>query len=295
MAKPTPITNLDANSPLTDAAVRILTARLSDVRQYEQALAERITPDGVHDMRVATRRLRAALALFERRRQLCAAHDTVEKLGEALGAVRELHVQQRWLGMAAERAGDDERPGIQALAEQRKKKLEPRLPGLQAALEKWTTDTAEVLAAITTLDVRGRLGGHRVRKRLRRRLKDVARRMAAVRKSDDAHTAHSLRIGVKKLRYDLELAEPAFPEPVKAMLARLEPLQELLGDLHDADVHLPVVEKFVARADAATQPGGLRLLRDEIDLRERLAASLDEEVTRFTDEKILEQLRDDLC
>jgi CHAD domain-containing protein len=146
-----------------------------------------------------------------------------------------------------------------------------------------------------TFDVRGRLGGHRVRKRLRLRLKGVARRMAAVQKSDDARTAHRLRIGVKKLRYDLELAEPAFPAPVAAMLARLEPLQELLGDLHDADVHLPLVEKFVARADGATQPGGLRLLRDEIDVRERFAAALREEVTRFTDEKILEQLRDDLC
>ena len=103
------------------------------------------------------------------------------------------------------------------------------------------------------------------------------------------------RIGVKKLRYDLELAEPAFAQPIQAMLARLEPLQELLGDLHDADVHLPIVEKFVARADAATQPGGLRLLRDEIDLRDRLAVSLEQEVTRFTDEKILEQLREQLC
>jgi CHAD domain-containing protein len=152
-----------------------------------------------------------------------------------------------------------------------------------------------VSEAIATLDVRGRLAGHRVRRRLRRRLADVKKRVNAVLRSDDAGTAHRLRIGVKKLRYDLELAEPAFPEPLKAMLARLEPLQELLGDLHDADVHLPLVEKFVARADAANQPGALRLLREEIDLRERLGTSLLEELTRFHDERVLEGLRDELC
>jgi CHAD domain-containing protein len=295
MSKPTPIEGLDAETALADAALRTLTARLGDVRQFEQALADHIAPDPVHDMRVATRRLRAGLELFDRKKQLRAAHDCVTALGDALGEVRELHVQLKWLGQAAERAADFERKGIYALGEQRKKKLPPRIDELKTALEKWSHDVPDVLAAITDHDVRGRLGGNRVRKRVRRRLKDVMQRLSALRKSDDAKTAHRLRIGVKKLRYDLELAQPAFPDPVAKLLSRLEPLQELLGDLHDTDVHLPLVEKFVARADGETQPGGLHLLREAIDRREQLGASLEQEVTRFTDEQYLEELRDELC
>jgi CHAD domain-containing protein len=194
-----------------------------------------------------------------------------------------------------ERSTDAERKGIHALGEQRKKKLEPRLGELQEALKTWIAGVPQIEAAVANHDPPGRLGGARVRKRLRRRLRDVQKRMAAVRKSDDAKTAHRLRIGVKKLRYDLELGQPAFPQAIDALLVRLEPLQELLGELHDADVHLPIVEKFLARADAVGQPGGLRLLRDEIDLRDRLSASLAQEVTRFTDEQLLEELRDQLC
>src|SRR5262249_15019431 len=98
MAKPSPIDGLDVDSPLLDAAKKPIAARLSDVRQYEKQ--ERNTtpdPDDVHDMRVASRRLRAALELFDKKGQLAGAETAVKALGDALGEVRELQVQLRWL------------------------------------------------------------------------------------------------------------------------------------------------------------------------------------------------------
>lgn len=44
---------------------------------------------------------------------------------------------------------------------------------------------------------------------------------------------HVLRIQVKRLRYTLEILEPAFPEPLADWLQRLKVLQTILGQHHD--------------------------------------------------------------
>lgn len=296
MAKPAPIEGLDTTSSLEEAARRSIESRLGDMRQYEEKLAGVPEADDVHDMRVASRRLRAALALFDRKRQLRRAYDAVSSLGDALGEVRELHVQLAWLREELSGASERDKVGLQALLEEREAKLPRRVEKLKTALGTWTEDgLPTVEAALAGLSVRGKLGGHRVRKRLSRRLKGTRRRAAAALKSMDARTAHKLRIGAKKLRYLAELAQPAFPDEIGALLDRLEPLQETLGQLHDADVHIPIVEKFLVRADALAQPGALVLLRSEMAHREQQAAALADALGKLREDRVLESLRDALC
>ncbi len=296
MSKPAPIEGLDSTTPLVEAARRSLAARLADVRRFEEQLQGSVDPDDVHDMRVASRRLRAALQLFERRRQLRAAHDAVKALGDALGEVRELHVQLQWLDAAAQEASAEARPGIEALRAEREAKLPRRIERLRIALGQWASDgVPTVEAAIGALDVGGRLGGHRVRRRLADQLKDTRKRASRAAKSPDPRTAHKLRIAAKKLRYAAELARPAFPTEMDALLDRLQPLQEVLGELHDADVHIAVVEKFLVRAEAAAQPGALHLLKQEMVRREQRAAALTDALGALRQDRVLEELRDALC
>lgn len=296
MSKPAPIEGLDPNTTLEDAARASISARLSDVRRFEEKLTGALEPNDVHDMRVASRRLRAALALFDQKSQLCAAYRTVTSLGDALGEVRELHVQLAWLREELAAASERDKVGLQALLEEREGKLPKKVEKLKAALGSWSEDGVPVVeSALAALDVRGKLGGHRVRRRLSRRLKDTRRRVASVVKSMDARTAHKLRIGAKKLRYLAELAQPAFPAEIGALLDRLQPLQETLGELHDADVHVPIVEKFLVRADALAQPGALVLLRSEMAHREAQAAALNESLVKLREDRVLESLRDALC
>jgi len=296
MRKPTPIEGLDAQSTMDEAGRRSIEVRLGDVRKFEEKLAGAVDADDVHDMRVASRRLRAALELFDRKRRLRAAHDAVEALGDALGEVRELHVQLAWLRDELSSASERDKLGLQALAGEREAKLSRRIDRLRAALGTWRDDGAPTVeAALAALSVGGRLGGHRVRRRLSRRLKDTRRRAAAALKSMDPRTAHKLRIGAKKLRYLAELTAPAFPDDIAALLDRLQPLQETLGQLHDADVHIPIVEKFLVRADALQQPGALVLLRSEMAHREEQAARLGEALVKLRDDRVLESLRDALC
>ncbi len=72
-------------------------------------------------------------------------------------------------------------------------------------------------------------------------------------------------------------------------------MQETLGALHDADVHIPIVEKFLVRADALAQPGALVLLRSEMAHREQQAAALGDALAKLREDRILESLRDALC
>ena len=296
MSKPQPIEGLDPSSTMEEAARRSIEARLNDLRKYEEKLTEAADPDDVHDMRVASRRLRAALELFDRKGQLRGAHDAVEKLGDALGQLRELHVQLGWLRDELAAASERDKVGLQALLGEREAKLPKRVERMKIALGTWTEDgLVRVEAALAALDVRGNLAGKRMRGRLSQRLKDTRQRAKATLQSMDARTAHKLRIGAKKLRYAAELAQPAFPSEIGALLDRLQPLQETLGELHDADVHIPIVEKFLVRADALQQPGALVLLRSEMAHREEQAAALGDALTRLRADRVLESLRDALC
>ena len=64
MAKPTPVRNLAATTPMAQAARAFLAARLADVQRRLGKLGPRLGSEQVHDARVASRRLRAVLALF---------------------------------------------------------------------------------------------------------------------------------------------------------------------------------------------------------------------------------------
>lgn len=296
MGKPAAIEGLDASSTLDEAARRSIETRLGEMRKFEEKLTGAADPEDVHDMRVASRRLRAALELFDGKGQLRRAHDAVEALGDTLGEVRELHVQLAWLRDELAAASERDKVGLQTLLGEREAKLPKRIERLHAAIGTWTEDGVPTMeAAIAALSLGGRLGGHRVRRRLARRLKDVKKRAAATMKSMDARTAHKLRIGAKKLRYAAELAQPAFPSEIAALIDRLQPLQETLGELHDADVHVPIVEKFLVRADALAQPGALVLLRSEMAHREEQAAALGDALTQLRNDRVLESLRDALC
>jgi CHAD domain-containing protein len=52
---------------------------------------------------------------------------------------------------------------------------------------------------------------------------------------------HDMRIAAKRLRYVLELVHPCFGPYAKTAIKHLKALQDVLGDIHDADVHLPEV------------------------------------------------------
>lgn len=91
-----------------------------------------------------------------------------------------------------------------------------------------------------------------------RRLRPNARRILAVRidevysydglVADPARVTelHDMRIACKRLRYLLEIFAIAFDEDLEPFIAEVRGLQDLLGDIHDCDVQVPMLEDHLA-------------------------------------------------
>lgn len=61
---------------------------------------------------------------------------------------------------------------------------------------------------------------------------------------------HALRISAKRLRYTLELFRVVFGSEGEALIERVKSIQELLGQLHDHDVRIAIIEDELAKLAA---------------------------------------------
>jgi hypothetical protein len=90
-----------------------------------------------------------------------------------------------------------------------------------------------------------------------RRIRPNARRVLAVRidevysfdglVADPANVTelHDLRIACKRLRYLLEIFAIAFADDLDPFVDEVKGLQDLLGDIHDRDVQVPMLEEHL--------------------------------------------------
>jgi CHAD domain-containing protein len=110
--------DLDCEASFAAAAVRVVGTRTEEV--FEHAGVLDLDVERVHDMRVATRRLRAALEVFEPcfpGKRWRKALKRVKALADALGGRRDLDVEIELLeGLSGEIAEDD-RFAVAALLE----------------------------------------------------------------------------------------------------------------------------------------------------------------------------------
>ena len=121
--------------------------------------------------------------------------------------------------------------------------------------------------------VRGIRPDGRLRANARRilavRIAEMHERDAAVRDPDNVTDLHDMRIACKRVRYLLESFRDAFEVDLGPFLTEIRDLQETLGDIHDCDVQVPLLERHLialAVADAtgdgperdAAQAGGVR-------------------------------------
>ncbi len=109
---------LDCRDSFAAAAAAVLGARAEEVFEQSGGVLDLGRPEGVHDMRVATRRLRAAIEVFEvcfPRRALRAALRDVKALADALGERRDRDVEIELLEQFGGDLSAEDRGGLQAL------------------------------------------------------------------------------------------------------------------------------------------------------------------------------------
>ena len=112
---------LSADETYGEAAAEVVTERAEAMFGKRRGVLDTADIEGVHGMRVATRRLRAALEVFgpcldrERGRQ---ALSDVKALAAALGERRDRDVQLERLERLHERTQDVERHAVELLSEE---------------------------------------------------------------------------------------------------------------------------------------------------------------------------------
>ena len=254
--------------------VRLLERRTRALRrQLSAAIAGKDV--GVHQARVASRRLREALPVLTaglEHTKAGKAQRKIRKLTRALGTVRELDVTLHLIDELAER------PAVPraALAEVRALVIEDRERRRVVMLDRLESVSSEKLARRLQAVRQSLLHpapGHSWKSALALRLTTRARRLEkAIDEAGQIYAAealHQVRIAAKKLRYALEIADESGAAPCGDTLKVIKRVQDALGRLHD----LQILQHHVAAVGAAprgrrsTPDAGLailsRLIEDE--------------------------------
>jgi CHAD domain-containing protein len=118
VARAREVPGFDCDEAFARAATRVVEVRAAEVFEHSEGVLDIGEIEHVHDMRVATRRLRAALEVFEpcfpakRHRKTL---KRVKALADALGERRDRDVAIEFLERFAEEAPESERAAVAAL------------------------------------------------------------------------------------------------------------------------------------------------------------------------------------
>jgi CHAD domain-containing protein len=245
-------TNITPDSTMGELAFAVVRRQLAALRAKEPGTRLGEDPEELHDMRVATRRLRAALSLFAEvfpvRAQ--AFREELGWLGRTLGAVRDLDVQLAGLddlaGVTAgwsDGLGDHGHDPLVDLSELLAREREMARTHMLGALDsiRWER-LAKGLAAMAQQGPARRSVATRVPavvgmpELIVAHHDAVAKAAKRAKKSRVVTDFHRLRIKCKRLRYSLEFASEVYSGRTGRYVRELTAVQDELGLMQDAEV-----------------------------------------------------------
>jgi CHAD domain-containing protein len=235
------------------AASRPMTLLREQVRTLESHLAAVRDGDaeGVHQARVATRRIRELLPLtadWRRGGDADALADEFRAVGRSLGAVRDADVQTALLRSLETRV-----PGAAPTLVLLRQRLEhQRLTLMRALIKDFERIEIDRLLASVQHGVIGALRhttgrwDHRLRQTVARRAAEAREAIVHATGVYFPRRTHQARIAIKKFRYAAEIAAAAGVWNARDVIRELKKGQDLLGRVHDRQElidHLPRVEE----------------------------------------------------
>lgn len=253
------------------ASARIVRNRLDTLESAARHLSDAEDTDALHDFRVALRRLRSALRAYRRWLERAAARKIrtrLRELGHRTNQGRDAEVQAGWIERSGAYDAEDREGDAEKLMRKLRKVRAPRTSRIQREVG---TLAARIRERLARVHDEGEPFAAAYSSLVTRHVNELASRLAAVNADDQEEEIHEARIAAKRLRY---LLEPMTEESSTAadLLPRLERLQDLLGEIHDAHV----LEETLRRESAA-RPALSRLREANRRRRqERFAALRDE-------------------
>ncbi|GAA3459311.1 CYTH and CHAD domain-containing protein [Saccharothrix longispora] len=234
---------------------------LAYVREQAEALrhqdprVRRGEDDAVHQLRVATRRMRSALQAFGavvERDRTRALTDELKWLAGVLGDARDLEVLRDRFENAVEELDPELVLGpVRA-------QLTRHFAPLEAAAHEASVaalDSGRYFALLDAVDALladppvTPLGRGKAGKVLPGLVAKTHRRLAErVAEATDDTGLHEARKAAKRLRYSVEVAEPTFGKRAKKYRKQVKDVQTLLGEHQDSVVARPVLRELGAKA-----------------------------------------------
>lgn len=221
------------SNPSKDPVLAYACAQRDALTEYDPAVRQG-SPEAVHKMRVATRRLRSTLKTYKR--TFPGDEDMnaeLKWLADLLGTVRDGQVQKHKLHRAVQNAG----PQFEQAAEKIDRHLDDQIKrGTRALIEALNGERY-----LTLLDRVDRLadGGVPEKNPLARARKSLTKADGlldqALADSEDAEL-HEARKVYKRARYAIEVFEPSAGKPAKDLIDTLTDLQDVLGAHQDSVV-----------------------------------------------------------
>lgn len=210
--------------------------------------------DAVHELRISTRRLRAAIRLFAPLLPVRFVENTENDLAWLaghVGAVRDRDVLFAALQAAAVRLDPELREALGPVGVAVHEERAHTLSELEAALD---ADRYRALVQRLSAFVEGQTSTRR-RRPLGETASGLVRplvrsvRRAGRKLDDDAAPAmfHRLRVRVKRLRYALETLRGFGGKPLRRLLRALEDLQDVLGEAQDAVTQIGWLRGYAAK------------------------------------------------
>jgi CHAD domain-containing protein len=212
----------------------------------------------IHRMRVASRRLRVSLALFPD----CYRHvkprkclREIQRLTRSLGEARDTDVQIALLQTILKEIpdpinGSGIRRLLLRLRQQRfwlQEKVLQAIDRFEGS--EYVTDLLEAATLYRSAELPEQVASYAIYNRaatnINSRLQDLLTYERYLFEPDEKEKLHAMRISAKHLRYTLEAFLPVYAGRIRSPLEASRTIQELVGQIHDCDVWIDFIPRFI--------------------------------------------------
>jgi len=277
MAKAEDIEQLDCHADARQGIRLALLTRLSEICEAREAALDFTDIKGVHDMRVATRRLRSMVRDFKPFLRKRFSQPKLKNLADALGGVRDQDVAIKYFEKLLDGAEEPIAAGLAQLADERRAVREKARAKLQKsisaeAVQEFHEKLTESIERATEVKAEAAREQHASEKPKKKPVNFAAagREIIAARFAELAATGiglcrpgnveqlHEMRIAAKRLRYAVELFTPyCGGGRLQEFSDEVAELQKSLGELHDLDLWIAELgmrlEKFYTTRQTKSQ------------------------------------------
>jgi CHAD domain-containing protein len=234
---------------------------LSAFRKEMPGLLRSRNIEYVHRLRVASRRLDTAVAVFKScypEKKVRNWQRSLHRITGVLGQARDLDIQAACVNAYLKASPPaEQRPGLRRLllrVNQERAQSQVKLLAALKSLDQQKTlvsldDRSRVL--LKTMHTTEGQGSEELTAFADRIIEPVMEKFLSydsfVDRADAVEELHAMRIAAKKFRYTLECFSEIYPDNLTEYLSNLRVIQDQLGTIHDCDVWQSTRDRFIER------------------------------------------------